>query len=214
MEYKIIKICTGAVQTVTFHDQKPKRTAVNKLPITSPTFLSYLGLTGDEHEYKGHGGVNKAICLFDRLDYEMWKDYIDLPEYAMFGENITTIGLTKDQLAVGDVFQFGDAVIQVTEGRGPCSTIARKYNVPQLVKMMSAAHATGCYFRVLEEGMVQPDSQLTLLHQHPARFTIDEFNSLLYTDPKNKELLEKAMMIEALPDDHRQKFAAKLAKLK
>ncbi|TDL99008.1 MOSC domain-containing protein [Macrococcus brunensis] len=210
MKYEVIKICTGKVKKLMLGG-KPKKTAVNKYPITEPNYLSKLGFEGDEHEYKGHGGVNKAVCLYDKLDYALWQDYItDMPDYAMFGENITTVGLTKDKIAIGDTFRLGDAVIQVSEGRGPCNTIAKKYEVPTLVKMMSAAHATGCYFRVLEEGYVQPDSQLELLERDPEQFTLDEFNALLYTDKKNVNLLKKAVSVKALSEDQRQTFMQRL----
>ncbi|TDM12242.1 MOSC domain-containing protein [Macrococcus lamae] len=214
MEYKIIKICTGKIKTEVFDSHPPKKTAVSKSPIQQPTYVSYLGLEGDEHEYHGHGGVDKAICLYDQLDYDLWRPYIEImPEYALFGENITTVGLTKDNIAIGDTFKFGSAVIQVTEGRGPCQTIAKKYNVPNLVKLMSAAHATGCYFRVLEEGLVEPDSQLELLSKHPIQFTIDEYNALKYTAKKNKCLLEKALKVDALPEEDQVKFRKQLLKL-
>ncbi|GGB00929.1 molybdenum cofactor biosysynthesis protein [Macrococcus hajekii] len=210
MNYDILKICTGKVEKVMLGD-KFKKTAVNKYPITEATYLSKLGFAGDEHEYKGHGGVNKAVCLYDKLDYSLWTDYIqDMPDYAMFGENITTVGLTKDQIAIGDIFRLGDTLIQVTEGRGPCNTIAQKHQVPQLVKLMSASHATGCYFRVLEEGVVQPDSQLELIHRHPVQFTLDDFNTLIYTDQRNQILIQKALKVDALSEEHRLKFEKRL----
>lgn len=214
MTYEIRAICVGSVNNVTLGDGSQKKTAVNKFPITSNTFLSRLGLTGDEHEYHGHGGVNKAICLYDYNDYALWTDYIpNMPDFAMFGENITTVGLTKDVLSIGDIFSFGDAIIQVTEGRGPCSTIAKKYNVSKLVKMMSARHATGCYFRVLQEGMVTPKSALALLEKHPLNFTIDNYNALMYTDQKNIDLLHKAVAVDALPEEHKALFNKRLQKL-
>jgi len=213
MKHEIIKICTGKVEKLMLGGTS-KKTAVNKYPITEPNYLSKLGFKGDEHEYKGHGGINKAVCLYDKLDYALWQGYItDMPEYAMFGENITTVGLTKDNIAIGDTFRLGDAVIQVTEGRGPCNTIAKKYEIPTLVKMMSAAHATGCYFRVLEEGFVQPDSVLELVERDSANFTLDEFNALLYTDKKNVNLLKKAVSVRALSEDQRQIFEQRLSKL-
>jgi len=213
MNYDIVKICTGKVKTEVFGTHPPKRTAVSKTPITQPTYLSFLGLEGDEHAYHGHGGINKAICLYDQLDYELWRPYIDdMPDYAAFGENITTVGLTKDHIAIGDTFKFGDAIIQVTEGRGPCHTIAKKYDVPNLVKLMSAAHATGCYFRVLEEGIIEQDSSLELLELHPVQLTLEEYNALQYTDKKNVALLEKALRVDALPEEHQVKFRRQLHK--
>ncbi|MCG7419683.1 hypothetical protein MHJ97_04455 [Macrococcus epidermidis] len=40
--------------------------------------------------------------------------------------------------------------------------------------------------------------------------TLHEFNELVYGDKKNKALIEKALKVDALPEEHKEKFAKHL----
>lgn len=210
MQYEVKRICIGSIEKINVKG-KEKKTAYYKYPIENAVQLTVTGFVGDQHVYKGHGGISKAVCLYDYNDYDLWSDYMDIDtEFSLFGENITTVGLDKDTICIGDIYKLGEALIQVTEGRGPCNTIAQVHNVPNIVKMMAASRATGCYFRVLEEGMVVPDSQLELVKKDEIGFTLHEFNELVYGDKKNKALIEKALKVDALPAEHKEKFAKRL----
>lgn len=210
MHYELKRICIGGIEKIDVNG-KEKKTAYYKYPIENAVQLTVTGFVGDQHVYKGHGGVNKAVCLYDYKDYDLWSDYMDIDtEFSLFGENITTVGLDKDTICIGDTFKLGEALIQVTEGRGPCNTIAQVHNVPNIVKMMAASQATGCYFRVLVEGVVAPNSRLELMKKDETRLTLHEFNELVYGDKKNKALIEKALKVDALPAEHKEKFAKRL----
>ena len=73
--------------------------------------------------------------------------------------------LEKD-VYIGDIFLIGEAVIQITQGRIPCSTITKR-TVLLLLKRMVQTGFTGYLCRVLEEGSVRKDSNITLLESHP-----------------------------------------------
>ncbi|WP_414050330.1 MOSC domain-containing protein [Macrococcus animalis] len=210
MQYEVKRICIGQVEKKTFNG-KEKETAYYKYPIEMPTLLTSTGFVGDNQVYKGHGGVNKAVCLYDFNDYALWKDYMVLDTlYTLMGENITTVGLDKDKICIGDTFKLGEAVIQVSEGRGPCNTIAQVHNVPHIVKMMCTSRATGCYFRVLVEGMVAPNSQLDLIVKDNNGLTLHEYNELMYGDKYNTRLLEKPLKVDVLSGDVKEKFKKRI----
>lgn len=210
MEYEVKRICIGDKQKININN-KEKLTAFYKYPIDKLTQLTVTGFVGDHQVYKGHGGVNKAVCLYDYNEYKQWSDVMNIDtEFSLFGENITTVGLDKDTICIGDTFKLGEALIQVTEGRGPCNTIAQVHNVPDIVKMMAASRATGCYFRVLIEGIVAPDSQLELVKKDEIGLTLHEFNELIYGTKKDKSLIEKALQVDALPEEYKEKFSKRL----
>lgn len=58
--------------------------------------------------------------------------------------------------------------------------------------------------------MVAPDCQLELVKKDETGFTLHEFNELVYGDKKNKALIDKALKVEALPAEHKEKFAKRL----
>lgn len=76
--------------------------------------------------------------------------------------------------------------------------------------MMAASRATGCYFRVLVEGVVAPNSRLELMKKDETGLTLHEFNELVYGDKHNKTLIEKALKVDALPAEHKEKFVKRL----
>ncbi len=210
MEYEVKRICIGDKQKININN-KEKLTAFYKYPIDKLTQLTVTGFVGDHQVYNGHGGVNKAVCLYDYNEYKQWSDVMNIDtEFSLFGENITTVGLDKDTICIGDTFKLGEALIQVTEGRGPCNTIAQVHNVPDIVKMMTASRATGCYFRVLIEGIVAPDSQLELVKKDEIGLTLHEFNELIYGNKKDKALIEKALQVDALPEEYKEKFSKRV----
>ncbi|NIQ59507.1 MAG: MOSC domain-containing protein, partial [Gammaproteobacteria bacterium] len=58
-----------------------------------------------------------------------WMSELDLGElgWGAFGENLTTAGLTEDQVRVGDVFRVGTVELMATEPRMPCSKLAARF---------------------------------------------------------------------------------------
>ena len=79
------------------------------------------------------------------------------PTTSAFGENITVTNMLEQNVHIGDIFRLGDAVIQITQGRIPCSTITKRTDMPPLLKRMVETGFTGYLCRVLEEGTVRKD---------------------------------------------------------
>ena len=94
-------------------------TAYLKEPVAGSLRLGRLGLPGDDHVYRQHGGADKAVCVYAKEHYRYWQERLDLdlPEHAAFGENFTVSGLLERDVELGDVFSVGDAVVQVTDSR-------------------------------------------------------------------------------------------------
>jgi len=71
-----------------------------------------------------------------------------------FGENLRTSGLDLRNAVLGERWQVGTALFEVTAWRTPCANFARFWDVPDLVKRFAAHGATGAYLRVLETGEI------------------------------------------------------------
>jgi MOSC domain-containing protein YiiM len=98
---------------------------IDKTPVSRPLTLGPEGFAGDEQaDRRVHGGIEKAVHHYPLDHYSDWRAELgDLPALTApggFGENISTDGLTEAEVAVGDTFQLGDALIQVSQGRQPC----------------------------------------------------------------------------------------------
>ncbi|WP_218280054.1 MOSC domain-containing protein [Verrucomicrobium spinosum] len=119
------------------------------------------GFSGDEQaDRKHHGGVEKAVCVYPVEHYEYWHEH--LPELALphgaFGENLTTSGLLESGVSVGDVYELGEAIVQVSQPRQPCWKLARRWRVKDLSARWSARASRGftsgcCVTEMLRPGM-------------------------------------------------------------
>jgi MOSC domain-containing protein YiiM len=82
------------------------------------------GITGDSWRHPAfHGTSKRAILLItsegvDELARQGFPVF-----YGALGENITTRGLDRRSLRIGQRFQAGQAVIELTEVRIPCNTL-------------------------------------------------------------------------------------------
>ena len=87
--------------------------------------LSVLNLDGDDQsDREVHGGVDKAVYAYPCEHLAGWAVDLDQPlladsPTAPFGENISTIGATEDDVCIGDVWRWGTAVLQVAQPRCP-----------------------------------------------------------------------------------------------
>ena len=132
-------------------------TGICKQPVTGSVNLRTLGFEGDGvADGKHHGGQDKAVCVYSLEHYPYWEKTLGIPmPVAAFGENLTVSHMHEDDICIGDVFQLGSALVQVSQPRQPCRTLAARYGRSDLLKLVVDSGRTGFYLRVLEEGVVQ-----------------------------------------------------------
>jgi len=128
-----------------------------------------------------HGGPEKAVCVYSAEHRDAWREEtgLDLPPGA-FGENFTVSGQDETNVAVGDVFAVGGAVVEVSQPRGPCWKLARRWARPDLPKRVLATRRTGWYLRVLEEGPVAAGDELLLRERRAPEWTIARVVAVKY----------------------------------
>ncbi|GEP83236.1 MOSC domain-containing protein [Staphylococcus kloosii] len=209
MIYEVEAISTGKIEDLNYSSKRPMRSALNKTPFSGSMWLSLTGFTQDEQEYKDHGGPDKAVCLFSKSNYQMWQDdVVELPTYAMFGENLTVANLDEREAYFGNQYQLGDAIIEISEIREPCWKIQAKYQIPDLVKRMSTSGKTGFYFRVIQEGYVSCDDHLKLIKtaDKDTQLSVYELNDVYYNDRKNASRLSYALQNPYLTSKRKEKL--------
>ena len=85
--------------------------------------LTAAGIAGDAWRYPFHGGTRKAILLvtIEGIDELVSQGFPLFP--GALGENLTTRGLDRRALRLGQRLQVGDAAIELTTIRTPCATL-------------------------------------------------------------------------------------------
>ena len=158
-----VDVFTGKVRDYT--GSRPS--AIAKVQIDGELMLTELGLTGDEQaETKIHGGPDRALCHYPREHYQHWRQAF--PEQAelfvapAFGENLSTEGLTEENVYIGDIFQWGEALIQVTQPRSPCFKLNFHVGISDMASQMQDVGKTGWLCSVIAPGQVSADAPLIL----------------------------------------------------
>jgi MOSC domain-containing protein YiiM len=191
-------------------------TGIFKQPVSGPVRLRTLNLDGDRQaDLSVHGGPNKAIYGYPSEHYPFWREELpgmDLP-WGMFGENFTSTGLAEDQLHVGDRFQIGSAIVMIRQPRTPCYKLAAKFRRDDILERFLLSGRSGFYFSVEQEGAVEAGDAFELLERNRDGILISEVNSLIAKDRYNPVLLNKAVATATLPDNWRDLFSERLARL-
>ena len=120
--------------------------------------VGLLGLEGDEHDYRHHGGPERAVCLFplELIRILAAEGHAITP--GALGENVTTEGLDWSLVVPGAHLQLGDQVLlRVTRYTSPCTKIAPVFTGGDYGRVSQKLHpgVSRVYASVLVEGVVR-----------------------------------------------------------
>ncbi|HEV2504172.1 MAG TPA: MOSC domain-containing protein [Mesorhizobium sp.] len=186
-----------------------------KLAVAAPLALSETGLSGDRQgDTVRHGGPEKAVHHYPFDHYAAWRS--DFGHHALlagpgaFGENISTVGLTEETAAIGDVFSLGTAVVEVSQGRQPCWKLNERFGRSDMARQVQSTGRTGWYYRVLTPGIVAPEDRLTLLDRRSPDWTLRRIWRAFYIDPLNRTELAGIAALDHLAEGWRGHAARRL----
>ncbi|MBB3999765.1 MOSC domain-containing protein YiiM [Aureimonas pseudogalii] len=175
----------------------------------APVRLRRDGFSGDaQGDRKRHGGPDKAVHHYPFEHYAKWlreigtRDVLAAP--GAFGENLSTLGLTEETVAIGDVFRLGSAVIEVSQGRQPCWKLNHRFGVADMARRVQTTGRTGWYYRVLEDGLVSPGDTLLLLDRRLPGWSLHRLWHLLYVAPLDRGELTGMAALPGLPESWRR----------
>ncbi|MGH8912963.1 MAG: MOSC domain-containing protein [Acidimicrobiia bacterium] len=158
-----------------FRPDRSWSSAIMKAPVEGPVWLGELNLDGDrQDDLAVHGGPDQSILGYAAAHYAHWRAELGRPDFphGAFGENFTIEDLDEDSVSIGDTFEVGDALIQVTNPRGPCWKIARRHGIPTLTARVEELGWTGWYYRTLQQGHIEAGQDLRLTGRPHPEWTI------------------------------------------
>ena len=188
-------------------------TAIWKDPVRGRCRVGRLNLDGDgQGDVAGHGGEQRAVFVYQIESYRYWQEQLKRTDfvYGQFGENFTIEGLHDDAVCIGDRYQIGNAVFQVTQPRVTCYRVGIRMNEPRMPALLTSSGRPGFYFRVLQEGEVGAGDEIVKVAEAEERMTVAEINALLYSPNHPRDRLERALRIEALSLGWHSSFEALL----
>ena len=200
---KILSVNVGLPREVEWNGLTVQ-TGIFKKPVDGKVRVSGVNLSGDRQaDLTVHGGPEKAVYGYPSEHYDFWQK--ELPEMAlpwgMFGENLTTQGLSEDTLHIGDRLQVGSAILMVTQPRMPCYKLALRFNRDDMIKRFLRSRRSGFYFAIVQEGELSAGSEITILSRDSHRVTVTDISQLYLSKVPQPELLQRAIQTTALPQD-------------
>ncbi|MGZ7040072.1 MAG: MOSC domain-containing protein [Thermoanaerobaculia bacterium] len=192
-------------------------TAIFREPVSTSVFLTKSGFDGDEvADKRFHGGPDKAVLCYAISHYPKWREELRLPMGpGGFGENLSIEGQDETSVCIGDVYRMGEAEVQVSQPRGPCGTLARRWERLDLIKLVRQNHRSGWYIRVLREGKVTPGDEVDLISRPqpdwPVARTAEVYYSRKRDLSESRELADLPQLSSTWKRDLRQKLAAMAA---
>lgn len=209
--HDILSLNVGTPQEI--HDgRRVVRTAIFKEPVTGPVRLGRLQLEGDgQADLENHGGAFQAAYAYSADHYVPWQRELGRAlRFGQFGENFTVRGLTDEAVHIGDVFRVGEARVEVTQPRIPCSKLGLRMGDPGFVAVFQKSLRTGFYLRVLEEGRVASGDRFVRERPGPGAVTVAETTRLLFFDKADLDGARRALDVPALSPKLRAKFERRL----
>jgi MOSC domain-containing protein YiiM len=188
---RIDSVNTGRIAAI---DTASGRSAIHKHAVVGPVMATREGLIGDEIGNRGdHGGADQAVYCHCAEDIAHFEGLLErqLPP-GMFGENLTLSGVATADIAIGDRFSNGRAVLEVTSPRTPCATFAVHLREPRIVKWFAQSLRTGFYARVITEGTLAAGDTLALTPFGGERVAVTTMMSAYLTgslDPHTRRAL-------------------------
>lgn len=191
----------------------PVYSSINRqLVHESRLYLTPTGLSGDQVSNSAakpdggqiHGGADKAVYAYPQAHYPAWHKLIGPPGMRgrSLGENWCLgepeglggrPGQSLEELVhIGDIWQLGTAVLQVTKPRTPCATLVRYYGGAPLNRLMWRSGRCGWYLRVLTPGEVPTTGQLVVVHRELAAPTVaDRFDIKRQQQPAGRSTVRR-----------------------
>jgi ferredoxin-NADP reductase/MOSC domain-containing protein YiiM len=188
-------------------------TGIWKGPLPGRCRVGRLNLAGDgQGDLAGHGGEQRAVFVYQIESYRYWEQQLKRTDlvHGNFGENFTIEGLPDDAVCIGDRYQIGSALFEVTKPRVTCYRVGIRMNEPRMPALLTSSGRPGFYFRVLREGEVGAGDEIVKLGEAQERMTVAEINALLYSPDHAPARLQCALRIEALSPGWRSSFEALL----
>jgi MOSC domain-containing protein YiiM len=118
--------------------------------------------------------------------------------YGEFGENLTTEGIDVNQALVGERWEIGTTVVEVSEPRIPCWRLGVRMNDPVFPRRFAEAMRSGTYLRIVVEGDVGAGDEIRVVAKPGYDLTIrDVFRIYMRDRDEVERLLAVPQMSES-----------------
>jgi MOSC domain-containing protein YiiM len=196
---KVLSVNVGGVREFEYNG-RPARSAIWKSPVAGRIAARGVNLAGDDQaDRQAHGGPDKAVYAYGVEDARWWEKEIGRAlAFGEFGENLTTEGIEVNRALVGERWQIGTTLLEVSEPRIPCWRLGVRMNDKTFPRRFTEELRAGAYLRIVVEGEVGAGDEVRVVESPGHKLTVrDVFR--IYTRDRDEAdwLLAVPQMSEA-----------------
>jgi MOSC domain-containing protein YiiM len=170
---------------------RPAQSAIWKLPAVGRIAARGVNLAGDDQaDRKAHGGPDKAIYAYAIEDTRWWERKLGRSlAYGQFGENLTTEGIEVNDALVGERWEIGTTVLEVSEPRIPCWRLEVRMQDKAFPRRFGEALRPGSYLRIIVEGDIGAEDRIRIVERPDHDVTIRDVFRIYLRDRNEVERL-------------------------
>ena len=199
---RVLSVNIGGVRKFEYNG-RPARSAIWKSAVSGRIAARGVNLDGDDQaDRKAHGGPDKAIYACAVEDARWWEQEIGRSlGYGEFGENLTTEGIEVNNALVGERWQIGTTVLEVSEPRIPCWRLGVRMDDKMFPRRFTEALRPGPYLRIVVEGDVGAEDEIRVVERPHHALTIrDVFR--IYT--RDRDEVERLLAVPRMSESWRR----------
>jgi MOSC domain-containing protein YiiM len=185
------------------YNHRYAKSAIWKSPVGGRVQARGVNLEGDEQaDRKAHGGPDKAVYAYAFEDTRWWEQELGRSlQYGGFGENLTTQGIAVNDAIVGERWQIGTTVLEVSEPRVPCWRLGVRMNDEMFLRRFTEALRPGAYLRIIVEGDLGAGDEIRVIDRPDHELTVrDVFR--IYTGDRDE--IERLVAIPHISESWRK----------
>ncbi|HLY36872.1 MAG TPA: MOSC domain-containing protein [Candidatus Binatia bacterium] len=173
VEGRVLSVNVGRPRMFEFNGRQV-RSAIWKSPVPGRVAARGVNLEGDDQaDRKAHGGPDKAVYAYAIEDLRWWETELSrsLP-VAQFGENLTTEGIDVNGALVGERWEIGTMLLEVSEPRVPCWRLGVRMDDSGFIRRFTQALRPGAYLRIVAEGSVAAGDKIVVVERPDHGLTV------------------------------------------
>ncbi|MDQ6858961.1 MAG: MOSC domain-containing protein [Chloroflexota bacterium] len=161
---RVVSVNVGRPREIRVGD-RIVRTSIWKEPVGGRIAVRGVNLIGDDQsDRRVHGGDTKAVYAYAREDLDWWGARLgQVLAAGTFGENLTTEAVDVTGARIGERWQIGSVLLEVTQPRFPCFKLEARMDRPGFTEEFIEGGRPGAYLRIVTEGDLGAGDPVTIV---------------------------------------------------
>ncbi len=186
----VLSVNVGGIRQFEYNGRRAV-SAIWKSPVRGRVAARGVNLEGDDQaDREAHGGPDKAVYAYAIEDARWWEEDLGRSlEYGQFGENLTTEGIDVTSALVGERWEIGSTVLEVSEPRVPCWRLGVRMVDKGFPRRFAEVGRPGTYFRIAVEGDVGAGDEVRVVERPDHDLSIGDVFRIYMRDRDEAERL-------------------------